>query len=157
MSVYTRNKSDNRGGQLRNGNNARPHVFLQMLQISHVGREWERAEGQGTNQKLDPKWQRTTCPSGADSAWSLRSLLRNSPPTGKESTVKKECPRRKHGGKSILVFFCHCYFYISLRIILACLGLSPSSFALFFFCHFIQWQKVELLNTTELIDSKFIL
>lgn len=33
-------------------------------------------------------------------------------------------------GKATLLF-CHCYFYISLRIILACLGLSPSSFAFF--------------------------
>ena len=58
-------------------------------------------------------------------------------------------------GKATL-FFCNCYFYISLRIILACLGLSSSSFFFFFFCQLMQWQKVELLNTTELIDSKFI-
>ena len=36
-------------------------------------------------------------------------------------------------------------------------GAVTLQFCFFFFCHFIQWQKVELLNTTELIDSKFIL
>ena len=63
-------------------------------------RELEKAEGQGRKQKLDPEWQRATCPSGADSARSLRSLLRNSPPTGKESTVKKNVPGENMEGKA---------------------------------------------------------
>ena len=158
MSVYTRNSSANRGDQLWNGNNVSPHYFLQILQISHVERELERAEGQGRKHKLDPEWQRATCPSGTDSARSLRRLLRNSPPTGKESTVKKNVPGENTEGKATL-FFRNCYFCISLRIILACLGLSSSRFFLFsffFFCQLMQWQKIELLNTTELIDSKFI-
>ena len=131
MSVYTRNNSDNRGDQLWSQNTARPYFFLQILQISHVERELERAEGQERKQKLDPEWQRATCPPGAHSARSLRSLLRNSPPTGKESTVKKNVPGENMEGRATL-FFCRCYFYVSLRIVLACLGLSSSSCCFFF-------------------------
>ena len=110
--------SDNRGDQLWSQNTARPYFFLQILQISHVERELERAEGQERKQKLDPEWQRATCPPGAHSARSLRSLLRNSPPTGKESTVKKNVPGENMEGRATL-FFCRCYFYVSLRIVLS--------------------------------------
>lgn len=74
-------------------------------------RELERAEGQGRKHKLDPEWQRATCPSGADSARSLRRLLRNSPPTGKESTVKKNVPGENTEGKATL-FFRNCVIVI---------------------------------------------
>ena len=97
--------SENHGEQLQNGNNARLYFFLQMLQISHVERELERAKGWGRTTKLAvrSRMAENNLPIRGWHNTKFRETHYTSPNAwGKH--WKKEGPRRKRGGKSRLAF-----------------------------------------------------
>lgn len=74
-----------------------------------------------------PGWQRTTCPSGADTTRSSERLIRH-PPTPEESTGEKKVPGENVEEKAGLLLLWWLLFLQFPRVSLACLGCRPPLF-----------------------------